>query len=203
MKTKKYVIAGLLLIAVAYVCSAAVSAEETFIRGRGALYAEGEGNFYLNARWGGVKYELTDAVVVIYDYGQINTVVEADGGNLTQYGRTWIFEGSGILITKGKGYAVSGSGNLDQMIAVGKGWVFLDGDFDHFGIGWHPRPTYECDSLEQISEIESVLNSVESGQISINQELDSTLSGILSSKAKRAGQIFSVGSVSTAAIARD
>jgi hypothetical protein len=181
MNARKAFLSVLLAVLVAGV-STAVSAEETFYKGRGALYARGDGGAYLNIRYGAAVMDLTDSVVVVHDYGSGRVKVWAEGGSLKKIGNTWIFQGSGRLHTRGFSYFIAGLGGFEDMLALGGGWAVLDGDFKHLALGWNVKPFEELDERERVDEVSSVLSSVRAGALAVDGGIDDMLSSIVAAE---------------------
>ncbi|MEA3254659.1 MAG: hypothetical protein U9Q22_02370 [Candidatus Altiarchaeota archaeon] len=175
MKKRGWIKIGGMLVLLAFlvVASTAASAEQTFIKGRGALYAEGEGTVFLGVARGATVMELTESTVIIH--GRSNTLVWADEGDLQRYGNTWIFSGSGELHTRGWGYHAVVIGEVDRMLATGRGFAFLDGDFEYMTLGWHLVPDIDQELVDKIDPIVSLAQGVKNGEVTADQDLDNEL----------------------------
>jgi len=141
------------------------------------LYAEGTGEAMINLRIGATVMDVEDSVVVVHDYGHKRTKVWAEGGSLTQYGRTWIFTGSGRLHTRGVGYFIAASGNVEKSLALGVGWAYLDTGFETLTVGWKEKPVDELAESTQVEEITSLVSQVKADQLE-GDEVDAAISEI-------------------------
>ena len=176
---KKYMKIGIALVFIAIVMTVPVSAEQTFMRGRGTLYAEGDGLTHLNIGHGAAKLEVTDSTILIHDYGRRNTRIWAEGeGTLTKYGRTWVYTGSGTVYAKGYGFYISAHSTTDRMLALGRGFAFFDGTFDYFTLNWDKAEITD-DLKAKVDQMGTLVKDIESGDVELST-LDNQIAEIAS-----------------------
>jgi len=176
MRKSRILLTGLLLALVVSMVAGTASAEETFLKGRGALFAQGNGMSYMDLRYGATVWDVSDSVIVVHDSNPHTTSVWAEGGHLARYGNTWIFTGSGRLHTRGMGYFIAALGDVDKMLGIGYGSAVLNGEYETLALGWNMRAQMEPEMMAKVADAQGILDEIDAAS---DAELDGLISEMI------------------------